>query len=569
MTGSLTNQTCQQPVDLNTVLASLTAVVQRLDQQDAANKATQERLDVIAAASLPSTQPNDHDPDTAKQRLFKTIVRDQTTDQTTNEELLRLQGTIKDMSSRIHQAMSFAPEIDRVLEATQKLRSPFNITMGRAYFTTEEREASYCQLFIESLAEPALTWFSLLSANSISTFKELSTKFLKHYSMYIRQGASETDLWKISQGQKESLQDFMERFKNLVSKVDVPYKTAVEARRNALWIRSSFRSDLYTNSTITLEDALHRANCFIRMEKDNTAYTEPRQHQPNEKKGKVYSATEEPDDQDTAAPPRHRDDTATEDERPQVGRRINLILMHPLTSSSSENSSDRDLRDRLPHKRSATDLRDTNLRSKKPNLSDNDLCQKLTPKREGETPITFSENDLTDTYQSHNDPLLVELQIDTCEVTRFLIDTGSSIDLIFRQTLIKMMVDLKDIKPSSRALTGFNGSSTQLLGTIRLNIFVRGVSKLVKFSVIDTKTQYNAIMGMPWIHMMKAVPSTYHQCVKFPTREGTIFTLKGNQRLAQNMLISDFKNKQVAFAIEPEKKLSPQKEETIQVGIDA
>ncbi|KAF8079998.1 hypothetical protein N665_0983s0004 [Sinapis alba] len=140
---------------------------------------------------------------------------------------------------------------------------------------------------------------------------------------------------------------------------------------------------------------------------------------------------------------------------------------------------------------------------------------------------------------------------------------------IFRQTLIKMMVDHKDIKPSSRALTGFNGSSTQLLGTIRLNVFIRGVSKLVKFSVVYTKTQYNAILGTLWLHMMKAVPSTYYQCVKFPTREGTVFTLKGNQRLARSMLISDFKNQQVAFLIEQEKKLTPQKEETIQVGIDA
>ncbi|KAF8109302.1 hypothetical protein N665_0098s0030 [Sinapis alba] len=115
------------------------------------------------------------------------------------------------------------------------------------------------------------------------------------------------------------------------------------------------------------------------------------------------------------------------------------------------------------------------------------------------------------------------------------------------------MVDLKDIKPSSRALSGFNGSSTQLLGIIRLNIFVGGVSKLVKFSMIDTKTQYNAILGTPWLHMMKAVPSTYHQCVKFPTREGTVFTLKGNQRLVRSMLISDFKNQQVAFLVEPEK----------------
>ncbi|KAF8094460.1 hypothetical protein N665_0362s0003 [Sinapis alba] len=108
-----------------------------------------------------------------------------------------------------------------------------------------------------------------------------------------------------------------------------------------------------------------------------------------------------------------------------------------------------------------------------------------------------------------------------------------------------------------------------IVSAYQLNVFVSGVSKLVKFSVIDTETQYNAILRTPWLHLMKAVPSTYHQCVKFPTKEGKIFTLNGNQRLARSMLVSDFKNKQVTFAIEPEKKLSQSKEETIQVGIDA
>ncbi|KAF8058991.1 hypothetical protein N665_1238s0003 [Sinapis alba] len=329
------------------------------------------------------------------------------------------------------------------------------------------------------------------------------------------------------------------------------------------------------------------------------------------------------EDRDAAAPPRQRDDTDTEDERPHVARRINLISDHSSVSLASANC--RDLREHLHQKRSSTDMRDILLRRKKSKLSEDDLRRKLESganagrldlrgsltdkrpsvfrrvnvilggspvcnssvtaikehqrkavsahrwpaKRTVETPIAFSELDLSNIDQPHNDPLIVEIQIGTCEVSRVLIDTGSSVDLIFRQTLIKMMVDLKDIKPSSRALTGFNGSSTTLLGTICLNVFVGGVSKLIKFSVIDTETQYNAILGTPWLHSMKAVPSTFHQCVKFPTKEGKIFTLVGNQRLARSMLIANFKNKQVTCAIEPEKKLNPSKEETIQVGIDA
>ncbi|XP_013632851.1 PREDICTED: uncharacterized protein LOC106338416 [Brassica oleracea var. oleracea] len=82
--------------------------------------------------------------------------------------------------------------------------------------------------------------------------------------------------------------------------------------------------------------------------------------------------------------------------------------------------------------------------------------------------ITFLPDDAEGIHVPHSDPLLVVLGIGEYDVTKVLIDTRSSVDLIFRGTLQKMGVDLDDIKPSSRTLTGFNGSSETIVGTIRL-----------------------------------------------------------------------------------------------------
>ena len=129
----------------------------------------------------------------------------------------------------------------------------------------------------------------------------------------------------------------------------------------------------------------------------------------------------------------------------------------------------------------------------------------------------------------HNDCLLVEVDISDCEVTKVLVDTGSSVDLIFKNTLEKMKLSLSDMKPSTRSLTGFNESSDTMLGTIRLRVHTQGVTKTIKFSVIDVRAPYNAILGTPWIHAMKAIPSTYHQCVKFPGNDGRVIILHGDQ----------------------------------------
>jgi len=45
--------------------------------------------------------------------------------------------------------------------------------------------------------------------------------------------------------------------------------------------------------------------------------------------------------------------------------------------------------------------------------------------------------------------------------------------------------------------------------------------------VLDIELPYNIILGHPWIHAMKAVPSTYHQSLKFPYN-GTEITIPGD-----------------------------------------
>lgn len=48
------------------------------------------------------------------------------------------------------------------------------------------------------------------------------------------------------------------------------------------------------------------------------------------------------------------------------------------------------------------------------------------------------------------------------------------------------------------------------------------------FEVVDGDMGYNVIIGRPWIHEMKVVPSTDHELLKFPTPYG-IKQIRGDQ----------------------------------------
>ena len=174
-------------------------------------------------------------------------------DLTTVQELAELKQSLQDIQSKIHERVTSASLIERVLPET--LRTPFtrritdvrfrpaekicllsfagkfdltdhitafNIAMGRTNFSDDEKEAVFCQFFIESLKGPALGWFTGLEENYINSFHDLSAAFLKQYIMFTRQGATLSDLWNLSQTNNQSLCDFMETFKAVVLKITRP-----------------------------------------------------------------------------------------------------------------------------------------------------------------------------------------------------------------------------------------------------------------------------------------------------------------------------------------------------------
>ncbi|XP_013633075.1 PREDICTED: uncharacterized protein LOC106338707 [Brassica oleracea var. oleracea] len=230
---------------------------------------------------------------------------------------------LQSMNSKVHQATSAAPEIDRVLRETQntpfttrlisipvrhqknKIKLPtyngtsdpreyltaFSIATGRANFSPEERVAGLCQLFVENLSGLALGWFSRLEAHSIDNYNQLSTAFLKHYSLFIQQSATNADLWTLAQEPTETLRSYIKKFRAIVSRITVLDKAAVLALRNGLWHESPFREELMKYKPQTLEDALHRAITFIEIEEDKAAFS--KKHAATKKS---FSKDKEPDE---------------------------------------------------------------------------------------------------------------------------------------------------------------------------------------------------------------------------------------------------------------------------------
>ncbi|XP_057246818.1 uncharacterized protein LOC104908818 [Beta vulgaris subsp. vulgaris] len=147
-------------------------------------------------------------------------------------------------------------------------------------------------------------------------------------------------------------------------------------------------------------------------------------------------------------------------------------------------------------------------------------------------PITFDNADLGDDRDIHHDDLVISLTVSNCLLKRVLMDNGSSANILMRGALEDMGIDERDVIRKSTVLVGFSRESKHTMGEVTLPTFAKGVNMPTKFYVIDCPSSYNVILGRPWIHSMKVVPSLFHQSLKFPTKWG-VQEIKGDRRIAK------------------------------------
>lgn len=95
-----------------------------------------------------------------------------------------------------------------------------------------------------------------------------------------------------------------------------------------------------------------------------------------------------------------------------------------------------------------------------------------------------------------------------------------------------MNLKKSDLEPYSSLLIGFVGQPTLTLGKIKLHVSLGPVTLMTDILVVEASSPFIATLGRGWIHIIKANPSTYHQCLQFPIPKG-LMEVRGDQSLAK------------------------------------
>ncbi|KAL0386820.1 UNVERIFIED_CONTAM: hypothetical protein Sradi_2563800 [Sesamum radiatum] len=159
--------------------------------------------------------------------------------------------------------------------------------------------------------------------------------------------------------------------------------------------------------------------------------------------------------------------------------------------------------------------------------------------------ITFSDQDLGGHPPTNNDAIVISATVSNFWVKKILIDSGSSADILFHGAFAQMGIGSSKLIPVNTPLTSFSGDIVEPLGEISLPVslgtYPQRATKFIKFLVVDSPSAYNMILGRPSLNMFRAVASTYHLKIKFPTPDGVGEEI-GDRRQARECYANTLKN---------------------------
>ncbi|KAL2524641.1 Retrotrans gag domain-containing protein [Abeliophyllum distichum] len=374
----------------------------------------------------------------------------------------------------------------------------------------------------------AMRWFKKLPHRSIRSWNDLSGQFVSTFMGARTRSTPKERLISIKQGRTETLRSYMDRFSKRIVEVDkISDDAALMAVLSRLRTRTRFWWSVHEDGPATYQEFLARAEKHIGAEE---ATSDQENDRPDRKDGmkskekdlkaeKKESPKKALDFQHPGRPrptpprvPRIPYPKHLARERPNENQRQG----HPQKARSYEGKLIR----AEPTERSRRQRRKLS-REAHNSYQVLDGYYGLTSTRRSSL---FSEEDASHVLQPHSDALVITMPVSDINIHRTIVDDGSSVNILYLRTFEQMGINARHVRSFPKPLQGFTGDCVNPKGQIALVVDL-GLPPchgriIADFVMVDLPSNYNAILGRPILHELKAAASIYHYAIKFPTPHG-------------------------------------------------
>ncbi|XP_050877660.1 uncharacterized protein LOC127081452 [Lathyrus oleraceus] len=130
--------------------------------------------------------------------------------------------------------------------------------------------------------------------------------------------------------------------------------------------------------------------------------------------------------------------------------------------------------------------------------------------------LGFTDFDFPPEGRKHNKALHISLECTSVTLSRVLVDTGSSLNVLPKAALMNLNYQGVEIRPSDLMVRAFDGFRRAFFGEVDLPIKIGPQVFTANFFVMDIQSAYCCLLGRPWIHEASVVTSRLHQKLKYP-----------------------------------------------------
>ncbi|XP_050259210.1 uncharacterized protein LOC126704236 [Quercus robur] len=388
-------------------------------------------------------------------------------------------------------------------------------------------ETLMCKVFPSSLGPTAMRWFNSLRANSIGSFKTLTRAFGARFITCNRTPRPLGSLLTLSMREGETLKNYSDRYWEMFNEIEGKNDAvAITTFKAGLPTDHDLRKSLTGKPVTSVRQLMDRIDKYRRVEEDQL-----------QGKGKAKDHGHTTDN--------YRNLWDHLEQLVREGK-LKQLLHHSSGRASQAGSEVRgDASSRLPlstinvifaapGRTGSCPARVLSM-SRSP-TEDHSQALKRAKKR---VPLIlgFSDEDMVGTIHPHEDALVVTLRIGGYDVRRVMVDQGSAVDVMYPDLYKGLGLNPEDLTTYNSPLVSFEGRLVTPKGLIRLPVQAGTDVVEVDFIVVDVFSPYTAIMGRPWLHTLKAVSSTLHQKVKYPSGD-QVLEIVGSQAAARQCLVT-------------------------------
>ncbi|XP_027168007.1 uncharacterized protein LOC113767998 [Coffea eugenioides] len=165
--------------------------------------------------------------------------------------------------------------------------------------------------------------------------------------------------------------------------------------------------------------------------------------------------------------------------------------------------------------------------------------------------ITFGPRDAVPLAAGNHEAIVIDIVTNNYRVRKVYVDQGSAVDIMFYRVFKELGLRDDQLTPVRTPLVGFTGPPISSEGMITLMVTVGQAPRcraiLVDFVVVKQSSPYNVFLGRPALNALRAISSTFHPSIKFPT-PGGIAEVRGDPAVARACYLATLRGQEKVVA---------------------